>query len=75
MVAQHLALGDGDVGAELARGRQDAERERVEDLDRPGPGVVRRAEHLPQPVLEQPVEVGVLQHHGRDVLAEPLGAA
>ena len=43
VVAQRLALGDRDVGTELAGRRQHAERERIEHLDRARARVVCRA--------------------------------
>jgi hypothetical protein len=46
VVAERLSFTDRDVGSQLAGGRQDPERERIEDLDRAGPPVPGFAEEL-----------------------------
>src|SRR4029453_15348200 len=74
MVPKRLALGKGYVRAQVPGGSQYAKRKRIEYLDGPGARFVCRVEHLAKPVLEQPVEVRVLHHNGRDVFAEFVGA-
>jgi hypothetical protein len=69
VVAERLALRHRDVGAQFSRRRQDAERHRVEHLDRPRARGVRRSEQVPDR-LEEPVPVRMLHDHAGDVVAD-----
>ena len=73
MVAEGLTLPDGDVGTELARRREHAERERVEDLDGPRSPIVGPAEQFPYR-LKRAVDVGMLHDDGGHVGVD-LGSA
>ena len=69
VVAHRLTLADGDVGAVLARRREHAERERIDDGDEEGAGVVgdlRGGRH----VLEAAEEVGLLERDGGGLLVD-----
>jgi hypothetical protein len=69
VVAEDLTLGHGDVGAQLSRRGQHAERERVEHLDGPGAAGVGLAEQLACR-FEDPKAVGMLDDHGGHVVAD-----